>query len=436
MGAQSIPSLAVKLDLHFMKTIFPLFLALLLTTLSARAQDYRLIDLGALIDPQSYALAINQSGQVAGYGRTEAGTRAFLYSGGVVTDLGPLGGTNSYGTSINLFGHVAGFSDMTNGVRAFIYRDGLAQRLERLAGLDHHAFGINDAGWVVGHVSLAAGDHAFVFNGSEVTLLGTLGGPESHAYAINSAGMVVGSSSTPGGGGHHAMIWDGRRLLDLNALIDAPNGWELEEARAINDRGLVTGWGWVNGQRRAFLFHGGTITDLGALAPGRVSRGLGLNNAGEIVGTGETGARGEHHAFVWRNGQMQDLNSEMARNSGWELREARGVNDNGQIVGWGSIRGKEHAFLLVPDGEVQASRRESGREARSGDLRRGATAFSPRPVGESTPATNILAAAETDTDGDGVTDQLEALLGRNPLVAGTTNDVNGVIHLRLYTPLK
>jgi len=41
-----------------------------------------------------------------------------------------------------------------------------------------------------------------------------------------------------------------------------------------------------------------------------------------------------------------------------------------------------------------------------------------------------------DTDGDGVSDYLEVLLGRNPTVAGTTNDVNSVINLRLYTPLK
>ena len=41
-----------------------------------------------------------------------------------------------------------------------------------------------------------------------------------------------------------------------------------------------------------------------------------------------------------------------------------------------------------------------------------------------------------DTDGDGVSDYLEYLLGRNPTVAGATNDVNNKINLRLYTPLK
>ena len=40
------------------------------------------------------------------------------------------------------------------------------------------------------------------------------------------------------------------------------------------------------------------------------------------------------------------------------------------------------------------------------------------------------------TDGDNVNDGTELLLGRNPLVAGTTNDFNGTLNLRVYTPLK
>jgi hypothetical protein len=42
----------------------------------------------------------------------------------------------------------------------------------------------------------------------------------------------------------------------------------------------------------------------------------------------------------------------------------------------------------------------------------------------------------SDTDGDGVSDYWEIFLGRNPLAAGTTNDFNGSLNLRIYTPLK
>lgn len=43
---------------------------------------------------------------------------------------------------------------------------------------------------------------------------------------------------------------------------------------------------------------------------------------------------------------------------------------------------------------------------------------------------------DSDYDGDGVSDYLEVLLGRNPLVAGTTNDANGLLNLRVFTPLR
>jgi len=40
-----------------------------------------------------------------------------------------------------------------------------------------------------------------------------------------------------------------------------------------------------------------------------------------------------------------------------------------------------------------------------------------------------------DTDGDGISDFLERILGGNPLVAAA-RDTNGVVNLRVYTPLK
>jgi len=42
----------------------------------------------------------------------------------------------------------------------------------------------------------------------------------------------------------------------------------------------------------------------------------------------------------------------------------------------------------------------------------------------------------TDSDGDGVSDFLEILLGRNPQIGGAVADTNNVIQLQIYTPLK
>ena len=44
--------------------------------------------------------------------------------------------------------------------------------------------------------------------------------------------------------------------------------------------------------------------------------------------------------------------------------------------------------------------------------------------------------SDADTDGDGVDDYTEWIQGRNPLVNGIAGDTNGLINLRIYTPLK
>ena len=45
-------------------------------------------------------------------------------------------------------------------------------------------------------------------------------------------------------------------------------------------------------------------------------------------------------------GGLRDLNDLIPPNSGWVLKEARDINNSGDIVGYGSINGVNHAFLL------------------------------------------------------------------------------------------
>jgi probable HAF family extracellular repeat protein len=45
---------------------------------------------------------------------------------------------------------------------------------------------------------------------------------------------------------------------------------------------------------------------------------------------------------------MIDLNYAVANLNGWTLESAAAINDLGQIVGYGTIDGVEHAFLLDP----------------------------------------------------------------------------------------
>jgi hypothetical protein len=45
---------------------------------------------------------------------------------------------------------------------------------------------------------------------------------------------------------------------------------------------------------------------------------------------------------------MRDLNDLIPAGSGWELETARGINDNGWIVGEGTFNGEHRMFLLTP----------------------------------------------------------------------------------------
>jgi probable HAF family extracellular repeat protein len=121
---------------------------------------------------------------------------------------------------------------------------------------------------------------------------------------------------------------------------------------AINDADQITGTAYTNGDlaTHAFLWTHGAMKDLGVIFnfPGAASWGFAINSRGEVVGLSDCLCNVGYHAFVYRNGKMLDLNKLIPPGSGWALIEAFGVNDAGEIVGYGNVKGQEHAFLLTP----------------------------------------------------------------------------------------
>jgi probable HAF family extracellular repeat protein len=92
----------------------------------------------------------------------------------------------------------------------------------------------------------------------------------------------------------------------------------------------------------------GSNHDLGTLG-GNNAAADALNNANLVVGWSEV-TDGTHHAFLYANGVMQDLNTLIPPLSGVVLNDAVGIDADGRIVAFGTDRsGDSHEYLLTPD---------------------------------------------------------------------------------------
>ena len=264
----------------------------------------------------SGAIGINDNGAIVGYsnvkGQAPTNFVAVLWpaTGGIV-NLGKIsGGSSSAAFEINSSGVITGDSFLSSGiVNATSWRDNKIKNLGALpkaiftAGLD-----INDNGSIVGESVFSYGppftSHGFVWTGSSMRDLGTLpGGVTSMANAINSSGVIVGQSDGTSTGGHwHAVMWD--TSFKIHNLGVIPGG-NYSIAFAVNDSNVVVGYGNLS------------------------------NNAA--------------HAMIWTSSSgMKDLNSLIPAGSGWVLINANAINNVGQIPGYGTKGGHNHAFLLTP----------------------------------------------------------------------------------------
>lgn len=224
-----------------------------------------LMNLGTLGGSSSYAFGVNGSGQVAGQSLVAGNSTTHAYlsngGGGALHDLGTLpGGTASFGQGVNASGQVTGYSSTDSGFNhAFISEvsGGALRDLGTLGGRFSFGAAINDRGQVTGRSEVSTiGQHAFRSgpNGGPLLDLGTLGGFSSFGEGINNNGDVVGYSYLSDNGTQHAFLYMTKMgMLDLNASLVPGSGWVLSEARAINDRGQITGVGSVDGNTHAYL---------------------------------------------------------------------------------------------------------------------------------------------------------------------------------------
>ncbi len=337
--------------MKLMKPALTITASLLLATAPvARAQNYTLTDIGPGI-----AYGINSSGQIAGHGEG----RAFIYSAGTLTNFSPNDFNNYLGTAINASGMVAGYK---YAAQAFVYVGGTFTYLGALPGGSiSQAYGINTAGQIAGHSYVESGDsvgwHGFIYANGTMTDIGSV----SEVRGINDSGHVVGWLYNQTDLDTRAFLYTGGPLVELGTLhrrtnfVGTPYFAGQSHAYAINNAGQIVGDSSTpNGDRHAFVYQNSVMTDIGTPGTNNYSQGYGINSSGQVVGESyyqpsDGGAHGVSHAFVYKNGQIYDLNALVSDTGGLTLSAAYGINDAGQIVGYGkTARGDYRAFLLTP----------------------------------------------------------------------------------------
>lgn len=328
------------------------FAACFASTLAwAAPASYRLV---VVAGANSAAYGINKKGHTVGYMTVAGNQRAFRNIGAGAKDLGTLGGATSSAWGINDHDRVVGqAADGSGNTRAFVSNGATMFDLGTLGGPNSAARAINNDGTIVGFATLADGRfRAFSFSNGDMANLGHLpstGETYSYASAINEWGLIGATSlsgefTPPEPPVHAALRKTSGKMIDLGTF-----GGQFSETLGVNDKGEAVGTAATTMFRlnNAFLYTGGVKKDIGNLGgtmPYAVA--YDINNRSQVVGssTSSVGDRG----FLYQGGSMVAIDTLLVGTSGWSVREARAINDYGQIAGTGCKAGVCYAVRLDP----------------------------------------------------------------------------------------
>src|ERR1019366_9920256 len=136
-----------------------------------------------------------------------------------------------------------------------------------------------------------------------------------------------------------------RGEIALNATV--PYG----QTSGLNNSDEVVGYiaaaGSCSEQPEAFVWQSGKFTNLNPLTGQAFSYANGINNTGTIVGDA-FGYSEVPSAWIYSYGTLTYLQNLIGTGSKWILQDAVGINNSGQIIGWGLYEDKNEFFLLTP----------------------------------------------------------------------------------------
>ena len=339
----------------------------------------QMTDLGALPGNNSSAVfQVNRWGVGAGLSETGEidpisgwpAMHAVTFAEGQVTDLGTLpGGTESLALAINDRGQVAGFGNndvedpwgsfffddnaFTTQTHSFVWEKGVMRDIGTLGGPDAVVGAMNARGQLSGtsFTDSTPNDTTgiptvdpFLWEKGRMRDLGSLGGTISVVSGMNDTGQVAGFTTFEGDETGDAFLWDGKRLRDLGTL-----GGDFSFANAVNGAGHVTGISSLpDGTTHAFLWADGKLRDLPPPEGAPCASGFAINNDDDVVGAADDCEGNQLAAVLWHKGVPYDL-STLIGPTDLTLGEFEYIDDEGEIAGRAALPGGDvHEVVLVP----------------------------------------------------------------------------------------
>jgi hypothetical protein len=215
--------------------------------------------------------------------------------------------------------------------------------------------GMNNLGHIVGIYWDNVAIHGFFFDGRTYTTIDYPNAPygQTLVYGINNLDLIVGEA---GGRGHGFVFYPKtKQFVNVDVPYNVPWKPLNTEPHAINDRGQIAGVYWGLGDEpHVFWFDGKRfIVVEDPPLPYFPARGNGINNNGQIVGSGiVSGCDFYQCGFLLQKGVIGLLTFPGTTVSGLQT-YLLGINNSGQILGqyWDDSQNNftpRHYFLATP----------------------------------------------------------------------------------------
>jgi probable HAF family extracellular repeat protein len=281
---------------------------------------------------------INNKGQVVGYYNKEVidpktnrrglESHGFLWKDGIYTTLDVPDSVDTWPRGINDSGEIVGVCAFRLSSSRFSVMSypmpGLAKGLAKAIQKRNPQLRVRPVEYT---------HHNFLYTEGRYTMLANVpGSTRTQVWGINNKGEIVGEYDP-----------DQRGFLlskGIYTTLNPPGATGGKAAHGINDAGQIVGTFAARGKTHGYLLNNGKYTFLDV--PGTETEAHGINNLGQII------PNGNGQFFLFSKGKYTALYV-----PGAVVCSALGINDAGQIVGTYQDKQREnHGFIATPTTEA------------------------------------------------------------------------------------